>query len=262
MLRKLTDLTGFTIGALDGDIGKVHDFYFDDQTWAVRYLIADTGPWLFGRRVLISPVVVDKPLWEARVLPVDLTKEQIEHSPDVNLEQPVSHQQEIELHRHYGWPQYWSEGAMMGTVMPQISATAAANAARYDTQTAVAAEEETIEVAATGERHLRSVKDVAGYVLHATDGKIGHIDDFFASETDWIIRYLLVDTQNWLPGRKVLISPEWVEQIDWADHEVNVKVTRAQIKDSPEYKPQGTLPRDYESDLHAYYGYPPYWTGV
>ena len=74
MLRSLKILLGDTVVANDGDIGKVHDFYFHDDTWIIRYLVVDTGHWLPGRKVLITPSALGKPDWDALTFPVALTR--------------------------------------------------------------------------------------------------------------------------------------------------------------------------------------------
>ena len=78
MLRSLKILLGETVVATDADIGKVHDFYFHDDTWIVRYLVVDTGHWLPGRKVLITPSALGKPDCDALTLPVALTRGQVE----------------------------------------------------------------------------------------------------------------------------------------------------------------------------------------
>ncbi|MEO8053096.1 MAG: PRC-barrel domain-containing protein, partial [Acidobacteriota bacterium] len=110
MLRKAKDLSGYKLAASDGEIGKVKEFYFDDQSWTVRYLVADTGGWLSGRQVLISPYALDPANEGRNVIPVDLTKHQIEKSPSLDSNKPVSRQYELEYYPYYGWPGYWGGG--------------------------------------------------------------------------------------------------------------------------------------------------------
>ena len=93
---------GLELSARDGDIGNAQQFYFDDQSWAVRYLIADTGGWLGGRQVLISPYALDPARTDDRVIPVDLTKKQIENSPSLDTDKPVSRQYEIQYYSFFG----------------------------------------------------------------------------------------------------------------------------------------------------------------
>lgn len=264
MLRRMEDLRGFQLRATDGDIGQIDDFYFTDDNWQVCYLVVETGPWLFGRKVLISPYATHPPLWEERVLPVELTKEQVENSPDINLEQPVSRQHQIALHSYYGWPAYWAGGAVLGPTgaLPMdYPATGAGLAAGqpYVVDDAMPVEDDIAAANVESDPHLRSAKEVMGYHIKATDGEIGHIEDFFVSETEWNIQYAMVDTRNWLPGRKVLILPDHIREIDWQGSEVFVDLTSDQIKESPEFDPRTSLDRTYETNYYDYYGYPYYW---
>lgn len=247
MLRSLKSLRDYTIRALDGDIGSIHAFLFDDLTWTVRYLVVKTGGWLTGRRVLLSPIVVDAPDWERHILPVRLTQEQIREAPPVNADKPVSRQMEEELHTHYGWSPYWRNP------MPPIGAGAMAAAQ------AIAATAEEKKGQRQQDVHLRSSHEVIGYHIQARDGEIGHVDDFIAEDDTWIIRYLVVDTRTLLPGKKVLVAPTWVEKVDWVGRSVQVDLSRETIKDSPEFDPSAPVNRRYEVRLYDYYGRPKYW---
>jgi len=251
MLRSVDKLFGFEVRASDGDAGTLDDLFFDDRRWTVRYLVVDTGPWLAGRRVLLSPIAADRPDFVLLTLPIRLTKELIQSSPDMNLDRPVSAQKFEELHEHYGWPAYWAGSPVLGT--PTLGAYPLIYA-----QTAVEQEGEEPE-SPPGDPHLRSAKEVMGYHIQARDGEVGHIEDFFVDEDDWCIRYMLVDTRNWLPGRKVLVSPEWVEKVVWEEAKVHVDLTREQVKGSPEYDVASEPSRSYEAELHRYYGVPGYW---
>jgi uncharacterized protein YrrD len=275
MLRKAHTLIGIKIHALDGDMGHVDDFYFDDEDWTVRYMIVRTGAWFLGKQVMLSPSVIRDLGWEEGALYVDLTQDQLKNSPDLDLEKPVTREQEMELAKYYRWPTYWPVvpgrvfntpisnlgTASTGMLNPDISSTDIPNPDLLNREVSNTAETKTeAEVRraaqAGGLRHLRGVKEVTGYHITATDGEIGHVEDFFIDEESWQIHYLLVDTGNWLPGRKVLISPNWITGISWADSEVIVKVTREQVKDSPEYDPRGSIDRHYENSLYGYYGFP------
>jgi len=203
VLRRASELYGFTIQATDGDAGRVSDFYFDDHEWIVRYLVADTGGWLRGRRVLLSPLAVAATQWEEKLLLVDLTQSQVEHSPDIDLDKPVSRQQIVDLHEYYGWPGYWGGSLTMGTATPGVYPMLIAGADQVEEEM----KEEGASEKYRGDPHLRSMRVVAGYDLQAVDGEIGHVEDFFISDQDWVVGYLLVDTRDWLPGREVLISP-------------------------------------------------------
>jgi hypothetical protein len=250
MLSKLYNIVGHTISANDGEIGKVEDFYFDDHFWHVRYLVVDTGTWLPGRRVLISPAALGPVLPNSQQLIVNLTRERIRNSPGVNTDKPISREREAQLTAYYGWPIYWAPGSLVGAPSaPEDSATKGSSGT----------ERQLADTENVGDPHLRSVKEVAGYHIEATDGMIGHVEDFLVEDEGWIIRYLLIDTKNWLPGRKVLAWPQLIDSVSWAERKVRVPLGREIIKSSPEYDPKQPLGRDYEALLYTHYGERGYW---
>lgn len=255
MLRNAKELEGYELRASDGKIGHVSDFFFDDERWTVRYFVVETGTWLEGRSVLISPVSVTRPAWEERVLPVSLTREQVEKSPGIDTQQPVSREHEAALLQHYSWPMYWGAGfPEMGFAMPMVPPLEFGGAQRA---------RETEKLAPTEvheDPHLRSVRAVTNYTLHATDGSIGHVDDFLLDDATWQIRYLVVDPRNWWPGKRVVIAPQWIDRVGWSDAQVHVQLTRAAIKASPAYDPSKPPDADYLRGLHEHYGQPPHPT--
>lgn len=253
MLRKTSDLFDYKLHTQDDeDMGKVDDFYFDRDDWTVRYLVADIGSWLFGREVLLSTSALGSPNWDEKLLPVHLSKAQVKDSPDIDLAVPVTRTHEEELTRYYGWPSYW------GTPMYVAGGVAPAVAPMHTPRTD--APRDVVEAIQNSEEsHIFSVRDTLDYTIEATDGEIGHVDDFFVDDQDWTIRYLLVDTGNWLPGKKVLISPRWVDGVDWHEGRVFVNMNKEQIENSPEFDLSGAIPRSYEGELHRHYGYPQYW---
>lgn len=278
MLRSTESLDGFDLMARDGSMGQVKDFFFDDQEWVVRYLVVETGRWLSSRKVLIAPAAVSRPEWDAKRMPVDLDKEQVKNSPSIDTDQPVSRQHEADLNRYYGWPLYWggagyaggtaSTGALGGAPVGAViapgftGASAAAAADNRGTRADGELERTTAEndAAAARERepqgdpHLRSMAEVSGYHIEATDGSLGHVEDFILDDASWEVRYLVVDTRNWWPGKKVLVSPQWIKDVSWAESSVWVDLTREAIKSSPEYDPSQPVDDAYSERLHAHYG--------
>ena len=245
MLDKAKTLTGYRIEGLDGEIGKIKEFYFDDHHWAVRYLVADTGPWLTGRKVLISPYALRAVTREKKQIAIDLTKKQIEGSPSLDTDKPVSKQFETDYYGYYGWPLYWGGPYMWGSY---------SYIARDREQS-----RSTNPGGKAWDPHLRSTHDVSGYHVQAADGEIGHVDDFIIDDQTWAIRYLVVDTRNWWPGKKVLVSPQWIERVSWDQSKVFVNLSRDAIKKSPEYSEESLLTRDYETRLHGHYNRKGYW---
>lgn len=216
MLNKAKTLNSYKMYSLDGEIGKVKEFYFDDRHWAIRYLVADTGNWLTGRHVLISPHALSAVNKEKKLITINLTKKQIEDSPSLGSDKPVSLQFEEDYYGYYGWPMYWGGPLMLG-IFPYIMRDA-----------------EKWEKSTRGERawnpHLRSSKEVRGYHIHAKDGEIGHIEDFIIDDETWAIRYLIIDPHSLWTGIKVQVSPKWIEYVNWNDLKVFVNHTRTDIK--------------------------------
>jgi len=245
MLNKAKILKGYTLHSLDGEIGNVKEFYFDDRHWVIRYLVADTGNWLTGRQVLISPYAMAAMNKEKQYIAVDLTKKQIEDSPSLNSDKPVSRQFEEAYYGYYGWPMYW-DGIEMWGYYPYIMR----NPEKLGQST---------HGAKAWDPNLRSTHDVSGHNIQAADGEIGHVDDFIIDDETWAIRYLIIDTRNWWPGKKVLISPRWIDSISWSESKVFVNLLRETIRQSPEYTEESLLTRDYETGLHRHYQRQGYW---
>lgn len=245
MLRSLNEIRGYAIQATDGSIGEIHDFLFDDHTWTIRYLVADTRKWLPGRKVLIAPEAVGTPQWADGSLPVALSKQQIVDSPDLASDLPVSRQYEEAVRGYYGWPLYWNmyptTAAGIAPIMPPPQPR---NSENIDPSEP------------SGDPHLRSEREVRGYHIAARDGEIGHVADFIFEDQRWLIRHLVVDTRNWLPGRKVLVAIDWISEVDWVDSQVRVELDCDSIKNSPAYDPHAPVNHEYEMVLYDYYGRP------
>ena len=245
MLNNAKTLRGYKLHSLDGEIGKVKEFYFDDHLWTIRYLVADTGNWLTGRQVLISPNSLSSVNKEGQYISVKLTMKQIEASPSLDEDKPVSRQYEEIYYGYYGWPFYWDTPIQSGAY-PDI-------APEHERR------REFIPNRKKWDPRLRSTIDVTGYHVQAKDGGIGHVEDFIIDVGAWKIRYLVVNTRNWWFGKKVLISPEWIDRVSWEDSKVFTNLSRENIRQSPEYAEESLLTRDYETELHGHYNREGYW---
>jgi sporulation protein YlmC with PRC-barrel domain len=245
MLSKANALRGFRLNSLDGEIGEVKEFYFDDRHWTIRYLVAETGTWLTGMQVLLSPYALVAVVKEKHNITVNLTKKQIENSPALSSDKPISRQFEEAYYGYYGWPTYW-DGANVWGFFPSPVRT------RENRQESAAGKK-------AWDFHLRSTNNVTGYHIQAIDGEIGHVEDFIIDDQTWAIRYLIVATRNWWPGKKVLVSPRWIERVSWNESKVFVNLSRETVKQSPEYMEDSLLTRDYESGLHRHYDRQGYW---
>ncbi|MGE5430323.1 MAG: PRC-barrel domain-containing protein [Syntrophomonadaceae bacterium] len=257
MLRSIKTLEGYKIHALDGEIGEVNDFYFDDVNWNIRYLVVDTGTWLQKRLVLISPHSLGKPDWKEKRFPVNLTKEKIQNSPSVDMDRPVSRQQETDLSDYYGWPYYWSGlgGGFPGAIPPVPPPNLNVPDQGFVTDKNVRDENKR-----ETDPHLRSARDTMDYKIQAEDDKIGNVEDFIVEDDLWSIRYMVIDTGKWLlPGKKVLIALPWIQDIDWSESAVFVNLTAAEVEQSPEYHPDKIINKEFEAELFKHYNRPVPW---
>lgn len=252
MLLNLKELRGWGILASDGTIGKAHDFYFTDQTWVIRYLVVDTG-WLFGRKVLVSPEAVEAVDAADGEIGIRLTKSQIEEGPGIGTDLPISRQQEMELREYYSWSEYWGDSPTALAASPPADSLREAGGLKESRPASDA------RPAKQAGSNLHSAREIEGYGVEADDGQIGHVEDLVVEPDSWALRYILVDTRNWLPGRKVLVAPDWAQQIDWSSQAVHFALSRAKIEASPPYDPATVLDRNYERSVHEHFGRRPYW---
>jgi len=250
MLWNASAINGYTITASDGQLGTVSDFLFDDASWLVRWLVVDTGNWLPGRKVLLPPSVLGHPDRKERAFSVRLTMQQVKDSPDIDSDRPVSRQMETFIYDYYGWSPYWDTGLYMGGYAYIGSSAVRASPSLGSRRR----EEDIARNQNDGDPHLRSIEAVTGYHIHASDGEIGHVEDFLLEDADWSIHYLVVDTKNWWSGKKVLISPRSAREINWSDRLVNLDVDRQRVKDSLAYDASTTVDQVYEKNFHSYYG--------
>ena len=260
MLRNINDLYGFSVEASDGLIGEVRDCYFDDQAWTIRLFVVETGPWLGGRKVLISPIAVHGFDGAAKALSASVTRQQVKQSPDVATSKPVSRQHEVEQFGYYGHPCYWGEGSLWGGgPRPGMSL------AGYGSVVLPSEPKATTDFASTqmklhrdrgDDPHLRSCRAIERYHIHATDGDIGHVESVLVDDEAWTIRYLVVNISDWWLGHQMLVAPPWIADISWLDATVSVDLTRQAVKDSPIYDGKELPTREQERGLSEHYGRP------
>ena len=247
MLRSVIEFQGNAVHGTDEEnVGTIYEFYFHDNRWAIRYLVVDTGNWLSGRRVLISPVAISRVEGETQMLFANLTRTQIEQSPNIDTDLPISRQRELEYLQYYGWPNQWGMDPTVATAYPKAVSQVGLESALDPAN------------APQGDPHLRRTREVIGYYIHAKDGDIGHVEDFLVDDETWDIRYMVIDTRNWWPGKKILVAPSWITEIRWTESKVYVDLSREQIKNGPEFDPTA-LSRQYEEQLYKHYDRPRYW---
>ena len=226
MLRSIKEIIGYKMLASDGVIGECKDFLFEDRPWVIRYLVAKPNDWLFGRKVLLPMTALENPEWKTQLLHVNLSKSQIEKSPPLSEDEPVSREYEKQSFLYYGWPAYWEHSLPDGPA--------------EDSQ-------------------LRSVNEVTGYTVQGIDKRIGQIEDMIIEDDIWAIRYLAVQTIREFGEKMILLAPQWVQSVDWLNQAVTVGLADDAVSNSPEYNPRQTINRDAEAALYDYHGRPYYW---
>lgn len=216
MLESAKELIRYRVKAVDGKLGKAHDLYFEDGSWAIRYLLLNVGRWLLGERVLVPPERLGQPDTKSHSLPVLMTKREVEQCAAAETAQPVSHQMQHKVSARYGGT-HAQGGGPMASLHGVMSSEAVA----------LAESEESPPQQGPG---LRSIQEVLGYQIEALDGPLGVAEDFLIDDDEWVIRYILVNTKTWKPGRQVLIPPSWVQAIVWSESRIHVSVKREKIK--------------------------------
>lgn len=246
MIRSLREVYSYDIHASDGDIGRVDDFYFDDQSWLIRYLVADLSGRVVERKVLLSPVALYEPEWQHKRVPVALTRSQVKDSPDIDTTKPIARQHEVQLHQYYGWPFYWTTAYDVVGVRPLPGRYLMDN---YPSGVDVLEDDE------DENPNLRSIREVTHYNVQATDGRQGIVRDFIFDDNSWTIEYLVVSTRRFF-GKDVLVHARHVKDITYAEATVNLSLSKARIKHAPKFDPSIPVNEKLEHRSYDYYGRP------
>ncbi len=226
MQRNIKSLIGWSMEATDGDIGELDEFYFKDDNWVINYMVIKTGNWFLSRKVLISPQALVERITDNNILPVNLSKEQIRKSPDVDTDKPVSRQQDIDLYGHYAWQRYGGSGFYAGG-----SALVMDNSPFIDE--AIFSEADKNDKRSDDDLHLRSTKAITGYHIHASDGDWGYVTDFIFDDLNWKITFLVIDSHQWFGGEKYLVEVGKVKEIQWVNSKVILNLSKDELKISP-----------------------------
>ena len=221
MTRSVNEMYNFELVATDGGIGRVEDCYVDEDHWAIRYLAVDAGRWLPGHRALISPISVTGIEWNARRLFLGIARGQIIRSPAIDARQSVSRHQEMEYLDYYGYPYYWGHSGLWGSHALPMRPTAEQTALHH--KAATRPERGTAD---RGDTHLRRTSEVTGYVIRATDGEVGHVEDYLFDDVSWAVEYLVVNAGNWWRGEHVLVAPAWITSITSSEDSVGALISR------------------------------------
>ena len=225
MNRSVKHLQSYRIEARDGSLGRVGELYFDDEKWTIRYLMTHLEKMLGKRLALISPTTVERIDWKNGTIQVRLTREQVANSPEVRGEQPIERAKEQELSRYYGIPTYWDGVGLWGNhLYPGL--LSAEDGEKESPGSSTPSEENGV--------HLHSTGEALSYRIEATDGRIGQVEDFVIEEKSWEIQFLVVEADDWLPGKKVIVDTHWIDEVDWSQGKVRVSLPRNAIRGATE----------------------------
>jgi hypothetical protein len=242
-LEGLSSFSDFNLMAGEFLIGKVHEFLFDDNVWAVRYIAADTNPWAPGKKILISPLAMDEPDSGMLSFPVSLEKAKVQKAPSVGIDETVSRLHQIQLYKFFGWLPYWVEADYHNESSRPLEVASGLSA----------------DAEMEADIHLFSTLEIVDYTIHAIDGETALVKDFIIDMEDWVIYYLVAEIGEPGDRRRVLISTDWVSRISRDEERVYADLSVAMIEGSPEYDQSVPVDRDYEFKLYDYYGRPMYW---
>jgi len=243
MLRKVSDIKGCRLRATNGVIGRGKELYFSDEHWTVEYLVANTGNWMHGWDVLI-PTLAVRSICNAqkRLIDVNLTKSQIESSPSVQENPPVSLRFHIQHHRHLEWPYDWQKPAWFRNFSPPDN--------RYLSDSAQSAPALHQPADVPG---WQSTHEVAGYSVEARNGKAGVVKDFIFDDANWTVNYIVVKTRGWWTSNQVLVPTDKVASVVWSSASVTVELDCATIRNAPQFDLSTPISRDYEAKVRYYY---------
>ncbi len=242
-LWNVSGLVGYTIEADDGFIGSLEEFLFDDRDWTIRWLAVETGLWLPGRQVILPPSVFEQPDPARRAMPARLTKQQVKDAPPIDAAGPVLRRHEADIFAYYRVQPYWDAGSYAPPAGVAVPGPIGVHA---DMEAAGSAPPPT----------LCSTRGMTGFHVQASDGGIGHIEDFLVDTGNWSIQSIVIDTRDWWPGKKVRISPKRLTDLDFDGETIGVDLTRQEIEQGPQYDPHATAGPAYRDTVPDFYWYP------
>lgn len=236
MLAFVSELRECRIEALDGEMGKVQDLFFDDRHWAVRYVLIDTGKILPGKKVMLSPASFDNLDIEEKRLHVHYDKEKIRKSPDVSETVSMTNEHETQLADYYGWSKYWLDNMMWGIggspIAEKIEEMHPPNLNRE------------VDLPTSAEYSLRSAREAKGVRVHANDGRLGEVMDAIFDTRNWAVQSLVVKITHQPELGLMLLSPNELSGAEWTEGDLYFDGTVDQFKERPIYQSEQQLHED------------------
>lgn len=228
MLVNANDVLGYRIGVDGAPAAVLRDLLIGQDSATVRYLVTDSEAWLATSSVLLAPGVVVGIDRDQQMLQTGLDRALLDRAPGLPRGTPPGREHERRLHDHFGWTPYWDSAG---------------------------------DDPAGGDRdeQLLSARHLIGFYAQAVDGAVGHVEDLIVDLQAWQVRYLEIDTRNWVPGRRVLVAPGWLHAIDRPNRTVALDLSRELVRSSPPYDRKAPLDRSLEENLYRHYGRTGYW---
>ena len=247
MLRQFNDIQGLPLIASDGDFGRVRDVLVDTGTWIARYVLVDSGSRIPERAFIVPPSEIEVAREDGEALRVSLTQGQIEKSPLLPPDRPVSRQEEERLHTYFGWQPYWVDELPPESHTPPVP--------QGDQMTGDRQAQSTPQDPPPGETHLRSSREMVGYHVQANDGQVGRVSDMILDDESWAVRYFVIDAGEALLSKKLLLAAHLIDRVSFDQFSVFVDLEADQAKGSPEFDPTVPVDKEYEEVLRDYFGY-------
>ncbi len=249
MLESFRDLRRFEVDGSDGRVGRLTDLLFDDRAWRVRYLVVDTGGLLTPHPVLLGPELLERVAGEQRTVIVGVATDRVAASPPVESHPPVSRQGEEAIRAYFGLPPLHAPPApdvdVWGRPVPS------------GTPDPVEAERRAVEQESV-DPHLRSARTWLGYGVEGRGDHLGEVDDLLIEPGEtWRVRYFVVDTGRWLPGKRRLVATDWVGAISHDARHVRVDLDRERMREAPDFATAADIDRGAEHWLFRHYGFAP-----
>ncbi len=281
MIWNSNQLMDCTYLAFDGYVGPCRDLYFDDQEWVVRYFVLETNN-TGTTRALISPFAVGKTDLKQREIHIALSSSKIKNSPEISIDLPISRQHEIALRRYYEWPEYLGQDSETDTLMAkgidepfpptedlsspipgQIDSPDSDKILSDTTEEILPEEpvddnlteadfglpEEDVQYSTT----LRSAMEIKGYRIQTTDGDHSSIAELLIDDSDWSIKYLVINLQNSHSDEFVLLTLHFVKAFDWGSSRLFCTLSQQQLQNAPRFIPNQKIDTEYERSILRYY---------
>ncbi len=254
MLLSLRDITGYRMMARDGEIGKVTDFLFDQRDWSIRYIVDKTSA-LFGKQVLIDVSAIKKISWSDQVLELSIDKKQVRESPDIDFKSILKKENEQKLIDHFQGTVNWTSIDKQGTLplTRGLSLDIYGDKSNSDYARLIVQDTE------FDPEGLQSSSMAVNFKISTNNGHLGHAEDFIIDDSNWMIRFMVIDTRGGQNKKKILLRPESIDWISWRKKHVSVNMDKEKIQGCPNFEVSFPLSQEYADLLYNQFECSNFW---